>query len=129
MGKEQKIDRRCFLKWSAALGGGLAVSSSLLGCMDRLREEGVVTTEKGFPGFVVRTGCPSHNCGGRCVLKLYVQDEKIVRIETDDRPGDDISDPQLRACIRGRAYRQRQYHPDRLKYPLKRTGERGEDAL
>ena len=126
MGKEQKIDRRCFLKWSAALGGGLAVSSSLLGCMDRLREQGVVSTEKGFPGFVVRTGCPSHNCGGRCVLKLYVQDEKIVRIETDDRPGDDISDPQLRACVRGRAYRQRQYHPDRLKYPLKRTGERGE---
>ncbi|MGM0572855.1 MAG: DMSO/selenate family reductase complex A subunit, partial [Bacteroidota bacterium] len=29
-------------------------------------------------------------------------------------------------CIRGRAYRRRQYHPDRLKYPMKRTGKRGE---
>lgn len=75
---------------------------------------------------IIRTGCPAHNCGGRCILKLYIKDEKIVRIETDDRPSDNLDDPQLRACIRGRSYRRRQYHPDRLKYPLKRTGQRGE---
>ena len=34
--------------------------------------------------------------------------------------------PQLRACVRGRAYLRRQYHPDRLKYPMKRVGQRGE---
>jgi anaerobic dimethyl sulfoxide reductase subunit A len=28
--------------------------------------------------------------------------------------------------VRGRAYRRRQYHPDRLKYPMKRVGKRGE---
>lgn len=126
MGDQNKIDRRCFLKWSAMLGGGLAVSSSLLSCLDRLKEEGVVTIEKGFDGFVIRTGCPAHNCGGRCVLKLFVKDNKIVRIETDDRPTDEVNDPQLRACVRGRAYRRRQYHPDRLQYPMKRTGQRGE---
>ena len=75
---------------------------------------------------IIRTGCPGHNCGGRCLLKVYVRDGIITRIETDDRPGDSLSDPQLRACIRGRSYRKRQYHPDRLKYPLKRTGIRGE---
>ena len=32
----------------------------------------------------------------------------------------------MRACLRGRAYRQRVYSPDRLKYPLRRTGERGQ---
>ena len=75
---------------------------------------------------MIRTGCPSHNCGGRCLLKVFVRDGRIVRIETDDRPGDTLADPQLRACIRGRAYRKRQYHPDRLMHPLKRVGKRGE---
>ncbi len=33
---------------------------------------------------------------------------------------------RLRACVRGRAYLRRQYHPDRLTQPLKRSGRRGE---
>jgi len=69
---------------------------------------------------IVSTGC-CHDCGGRCVLKAHVKDGKIIRFETDN--GDD---PQIRACLRGRAYRQRVYHPDRLKYPMRRIGERGE---
>ncbi len=72
----------------------------------------------------IRTGCPAHNCGGRCLLIAHVQDGKIIRLETDDRP-DSLAAPQLRACPRGRAYLRRQYHPDRLLYPLKRTGARG----
>jgi anaerobic dimethyl sulfoxide reductase subunit A len=69
---------------------------------------------------IVNTGC-CHDCGGRCVLRAHVKDGKIIRFETDN---DD--DPQIRACLRGRAYRQRVYHPDRVKYPLRRIGERGE---
>jgi len=74
---------------------------------------------------MIRTGCPSHNCGGRCLLLVYLKDGVITRIDGDDRP-DTIEAPQLRPCPRGRAYRRRQYHPDRLRYPLKRTGRRGE---
>lgn len=73
----------------------------------------------------IRTGCPAHNCGGRCLLIAHIQDGKITRLEADDRP-DSLAAPQLRACPRGRAYLRRQYHPDRLLYPLKRTGKRGE---
>ncbi|MGD9264417.1 MAG: molybdopterin-dependent oxidoreductase [Lysobacterales bacterium] len=76
-----------------------------------------------------RVGCPSHNCGGRCLLKVHVRDNEITRIETDDRPGDTVANPQLRACMRGRSYRRRQHHPDRLKYPLKRTGGRGSGSF
>ena len=68
----------------------------------------------------ILTSC-SHDCGGRCVLKVHVHEGKIVRIETDDG-----EEPQLRACLRGRAYRQRVYSPDRLQHPMKRTGTRGE---
>ena len=74
---------------------------------------------------MIRVGCPSHNCGGRCLLRVHVKDGLITRIETDDRPNDTVADPQLRACIRGRSYRHRQHHKDRLKYPLRRVGERG----
>ncbi|TET75995.1 MAG: dimethyl sulfoxide reductase subunit A [Dehalococcoidia bacterium] len=61
------------------------------------------------------------NCGGACLLKAYVKDGVIVRMETDDG-----GEPQLRNCLRCRAYRQRVYAPDRILYPLKRVGERGE---
>jgi anaerobic dimethyl sulfoxide reductase subunit A len=50
-------------------------------------------------------------------LKVHVRNGVITRIETDD---------EFRACLRGRAYRQRVYSPERLKFPMKRTGERGQ---
>ena len=77
------------------------------------------------PERIVRVGCPAHNCGGRCLLIAHIQDGVITRLETDDRP-DLISNPQLRACTRGRSYLRRQYHPDRLLHPLRRSGKRGE---
>jgi anaerobic dimethyl sulfoxide reductase subunit A len=69
---------------------------------------------------IITTTCNSH-CGGVCVLKVHVKNGVITRIETDEG-----EEPQLRACLRGRAYRQRVYAPDRLTYPLKRVGRRGE---
>src|SRR4030067_3214418 len=69
---------------------------------------------------VISTTCSQH-CGGVCHLKVHVREGVITRIETDDG-----EEPQLRACLKGRAMRQRAYAPDRLEYPLRRTGERGE---
>jgi anaerobic dimethyl sulfoxide reductase subunit A len=69
---------------------------------------------------IIPIGC-DHDCGGRCVLKAHVQNSVIVAVETDDG-----EEPQLRACARGRALRQMVYAPDRLKFPLKRIGTRGE---
>lgn len=84
------------------------------------REDGGSAGER-----MVRVGCPAHNCGGRCVLLATVRDGRIVRLEADDRP-DSVAAPQLRACVRGRSYLRRQYHPDRLLHPLRRVGKRGE---
>ena len=71
---------------------------------------------------IVRT-TSTFDCGGRCPIKLYVKDNRILRIE-----GDDIADTdrQLRTCLRCRAYRQYVHHPERLMHPLKRTGKKGE---
>lgn len=69
---------------------------------------------------IVPTGA-CYDCGGRCVLKVHVKDGVAIRVETDDG-----EEPQLRACVRGRAFRKQVYSPDRLRFPLKRVGPRGE---
>ena len=70
---------------------------------------------------IVRT-TSTFDCGGRCPLKLHIKDNLILRVE-----GDDIAEPeQLRTCLRCRAFRQYVHHPQRLMYPQKRVGERGE---
>ena len=75
---------------------------------------------------LVRTSCPAHNCGGRCLLVAHIKDGIITRLDSDDRTYDELDEPRLLACARGKSYLRRQYHPDRLKYPMKRIGKRGE---
>ncbi|MFT8315528.1 MAG: DMSO/selenate family reductase complex A subunit [Clostridium sp.] len=68
----------------------------------------------------------SHNCGGRCVIKVHVKNNRIVRISTEDNIVDTKAVPQLRGCLRCRSYRNRMYNYNRLKFPMKRIGKRGE---
>ena len=123
-----KMKRRSFLGWSTFFGSS-ALASTKLGKKFKPAAgtpPGLVFQESAAEVKMVRTGCPSHNCGGRCLLKVYVWEGRIVRIEGDDRPNDSVEDPQLRPCIRGLSYRRRQYHPDRLQFPMKRASKRGE---
>jgi anaerobic dimethyl sulfoxide reductase subunit A len=126
----EPMPRRSFLRWSTLLGTAAASlklrgkSSSASRPTASVASPAVQTSPA--EERMVRTGCPSHNCGGRCLLRVHVRDGVITRIESDDRQPDSVENPQLRACPRGLAYRRRQYHPDRLKHPLKRIGRRGE---
>ncbi len=117
------LSRRCFMKWSAALGGTAALAASGIPAFAQGSEE--LAQNFGSTGQMFRTCCPAHNCGGRCPLVVTVQDGMITRIGSDDREYDEIDRPRVVACSRGKAYRRRQYHPDRLKYPMKRVGPRG----
>lgn len=62
-----------------------------------------------------------NDCGGSCPLNIYVEDGRITKIEARD-----VGLPAIRPCLRGLLYHYRVYAPDRLKYPMKRSGERGE---
>ena len=64
----------------------------------------------------------TYDCGGRCPIRLHVKGNRILRVEGDDAP----EPHQLRTCLRCRAYKQYVHHPQRLLYPQKRVGERGE---
>jgi anaerobic dimethyl sulfoxide reductase subunit A len=72
------------------------------------------------PGRVVTTSC-YYDCGGRCLLKVYLDEGKITRIGTDDGPL-----PGLKACPRGLAQKEVVYADDRLTQPLRRVGKRGD---
>ncbi len=61
-------------------------------------------------------GAP-HNCLVRCISRAYVQNGRIKRIETDERP-DTQDQQQFRACIKCRSYKGRVHSPARLMYPL-----------
>lgn len=70
---------------------------------------------------MVRTCC-AHNCGGRAILDCTVRDGKLVKVETGPHPDARYT----AACVRCLALPQWVYSPDRLQYPMKRVGERGE---
>ncbi len=71
-------------------------------------------------------GACSVNCGSRCALRLHVKDNEVTWVETDNTGSDEYGNHQVRACLRGRSIRRRINHPDRLNYPMKRVGTRGE---
>lgn len=56
-----------------------------------------------------------------------MKNDRIVRIEPEDAKDDAVfGEHQIRPCLRGRSSRWRVYSPDRIKYPMKRVGKRGE---
>ena len=69
---------------------------------------------------VVRSHC--RICHGGCGVLVHVKDGRVIRIEGD--PESPISRGTL--CPKGIASIQLVYHPDRLLYPLKRKGAKGE---
>jgi molybdopterin-containing oxidoreductase family molybdopterin binding subunit len=72
-----------------------------------------------------RTVCdPNCHAAPKCGLNATVEDERIVAVEPADYP---IPGYENRICLMGRSRLEYQYHPDRLRTPLKRVGERGEN--
>ncbi len=66
-----------------------------------------------------------NNCGGRCLLKAHVRDGKIIRMSTQ-RPWEAGDGVPLTACPRGLKCHETFLSGERLLYPLKRVGQRGE---
>ncbi len=127
------MDRRSFLKRAGA--GAAIVGAS--GLIENTTNKAEAFAYEPYPTDdeleTVVTSC-AHNCGSRHMLVAHKKDDVIVRLSTDDgsyqRDGkygkDEGDELQLRACLRGRSYRQRIYSAERLLYPMIRTGERGE---
>ena len=71
---------------------------------------------------LIRTVCPAH-CGiDACGILAHVKGDRVVKVEPAEFP-----DPKLRRiCLRGLSSLDITYHPERLRYPMRRVGKRGE---
>ncbi len=65
--------------------------------------------------------CP-HDCPDTCAMIYEVSDDKLVSVKGNK------THPMTRGtlCVKVKDYEKRHYHPDRLLYPHKRVGEKGE---
>ncbi len=69
---------------------------------------------------IVRTICQACHC--ECGVLVHVEDDKVAKV---------VGDPKHHMnkgfiCVKGQMEPHRTYHPDRLKYPIRRVGGRGE---
>ena len=70
---------------------------------------------------IIKTVCCL--CGGSgCGMDVTVEDGKVVKVQGDK----DHPESKGALCIKGLAAMEVLYSPDRLKFPLKRVGKRGE---
>lgn len=118
------VSRRALLK-STALGS-LALAAGGLTLPFTLRRAAAAVQQATGDNTRIVWGACSVNCGSRCALRLHVRNDEVVYVETDNTGDDRYGDHQVRACLRGRSIRRRINHPDRLNYPMKRVGKRGE---
>ena len=78
-----------------------------------------------LPDKIVWSTC-NVNCGSRRPVRLHVKNGIVVRVGTDNTKQGSSGTQQIRACLRGRGIRKWIYSPERLLYPMKRVGKRGE---
>ena len=116
------VDRRKILK-----GGAVVLASTLFPFSIEIVNAGEPEPErKASSGERILWNSCNVNCGSRCALRVRVRDGKIVQVLTDDTGDDRYGMQQLRACPRGRSMRQRIYAEQRIPYPMRRVGKRGE---
>ena len=121
------ISRRAFMKGTTAAAATAAVAGVALDTMFEKVEPAYAAelNQQSAEEKVVQSHC-SCNCASRCPLWMHVKDDEIQWIQSETEAWDDDETSRQRACLRGRSVRRWINHPDRLKYPMKRVGRRGE---
>ena len=112
------VDRRTFLKTTAVMGAAAARQKTLRASTPAAAAQAAaVGEERAVPTFCAMCG-PSMGCG----IYAIVRNGKFVRVEgMKEAPTNNG-----RLCAKAHAAPQWVYSPQRLKYPLKRVGQKGE---
>ena len=114
MGK-LNMTRRSFVKTAAVSAAVAAVAGAASPTAALAENENAAATESAVTR--IRSCC--RGCGKvECGVWVYVQDGKVIRTEGDE----DCFLTMGNHCSKGQASIQAAYHPDRIKYPMKRKG-------
>ena len=126
MPRKTTVDRRTFMKGAGALGALAATgtATNLLPSLGRAPKEALADEAES----IVWTHC-TVNCMSCCAWQCHVKDGTIVYMESDTTGDQEFGQPQMRACLRGRSARRWLQDEERLNYPMKRVGKRGEGAF
>lgn len=113
------LTRRSFLKTTAVAAGASALTAAPTSTLAALAENGSGRSleENTYSGI-----CRG-NCFQGCFVDFKVREGKVVGVSARDYPDTAYN----RICPKGLSLPQRIYSADRLKYPMKRVGERGSD--
>ncbi|MFV0481099.1 MAG: DMSO/selenate family reductase complex A subunit [Campylobacteraceae bacterium] len=124
--KKEELNRRDFMKLSANTGLAAVAATMTTPYVLNATSMSMDTGTKNSKSEIKYSACLV-NCGSRCPLKVHVVDGIIRNISTETMFDDSEYDThQIRPCLRGRSVKWKTYSPDRLKYPMKRVGKRGE---
>ena len=114
------VTRRSFVKMAAATASIAALSSG--SSLTALAETGDTAASTESDVKRIRTVCRA--CGKmECGVWVTVQDGKAIRVEGDQS----CFTSRGNCCTKSQSSIQACYHPDRLRYPMKRTRPKGED--
>ncbi len=116
--QQLSLTRREFLKATAVTGAAAAFYPSKMSGLKQLLPSEKRTLADEVK--IVKTSCRAciHNCG----VLAHVQNGRVIKLEGN--PEYPMSRGAM--CAKGLAGIQALYHPNRMKYPMKRVGERGE---
>ena len=119
MGK-LNMTRRTFVKTAAVSAAAAALVGAEAPAVALAADDNAST--KGSTITRIRSVC--RGCGiVECGVWVYVQDGQVIRTEGDE----DCFLTMGNHCSKGQASIQAAYHPDRIKYPMKRTNPKGDD--
>ena len=114
------VSRRSFVKMAMATASIAAISSG--GPLTALADAGEGSAPAEGEVKRIRTVC--RGCGKmECGVWVTVQDGKAIRVEGDQS----CFTSHGNCCTKSQSSIQACYHPDRLRYPMKRTRPKGED--
>jgi anaerobic selenocysteine-containing dehydrogenase len=110
----RRLGRRTFLKATGALGAAAAGAGFRPGPVNvRAMETAAAGGEE------IRRSICDMCCIGRCGIEVFVKDGRATRVQPFK------GYPNGPICVKGNSILFQLYHPDRLKYPMKRTNPKG----
>ena len=121
---EANISRRGFLTAGAALGA-MAATGALGGSL--LTEKAMAEEANGAAEEVKHSWC--YMCGPAkvlCSTLCHIEDGRWVHVEGTPEAGNNWGYGCRSLCAKGNAAMQALYDPQRIEYPMRRVGERGE---